>query len=438
MSMDIRTRVLKEVGKVVVGREEETELLLVSLLARGHTLIEGVPGVSKTMLAKAFSKCLGLAFKRVQFTPDMLPLDIVGGFIFNMKSREFEFRRGPVFTDILLADEINRAPPKVQSALVEAMQELQVTIEGDTEKLPSPFMVIATENPLEFQGVYPLPEGQLDRFMVKLKLDYPSASVESAIIRRNLSEMDLEVVKQVVSSDELAAMFKGVDDVRVSDEILEYLAKIARETRTDQRIDLGASPRAMIHLVHAARSVAYLSGREDVIPDDIKRLSIYVLTHRIKLDQSSALRDQRPDAECDEGEEEEEVDGLALAPGRHSEDARRCRRQFQGCQPDSGRGHGNSALRGEVPRARREVRAQRSARYLRRVRGGGVRRFHDRRPPASPSRTRPECGNTGGHDGGETRREKGRCAGTLCHRRIPPLRGDEGDTVEAGCRQDAG
>jgi len=296
-STDVRTRVLKDVGKVVVGREEVTEHLLVSRLARGQTLIEVVQRFYKTMLAKAFSKCLGLAFKRVQFTPDMLPLDIVGGFIFNMKSREFEFRRGPVFTDILLADEINRAPPKVKSTGVEAMQELQVTNEGYTEKLPSRFMVIATLNPLEFQGVYPLPEGQLDRFMVKLKLDYPSASVESAIIRRNLSEMDLEVVKQVVSSDELAAMFKGVEDVRVSDEILEYLAKIASETRTDQRIDLGASPRAMIHLVHSARSVAYLSGREYVIPDDIKKLSIYVLTHRIKLDQSSALRDQRLDVD---------------------------------------------------------------------------------------------------------------------------------------------
>src|SRR5207244_12902078 len=199
---------------------------------------------------------------------------------------------GAVFAHILLGDEVNPAPPRGLSALLEAMQELQVTIEGYTEKLPSPFMVIATENPLEFQGVYPLPEGQLDRFMVKLKLDYPSASVESAIIRRNLSEMDLEVVKQVVSSDELAAMFKGVDDVRVSDEILEYLATIASAERTDQRIDLGASPRAMIQLVHSARAAAHLAGREYVIPDDIKKLSTYVLTHRIKLDQSSALRDQ--------------------------------------------------------------------------------------------------------------------------------------------------
>ncbi len=297
MEEDLRTRVLREVAKVVVGREMETELLLVSLLARGHALIEGVPGVSKTILAKAFSKCLGLAFKRIQFTPDMLPLDIVGGFIFNMKEREFEFRRGPVFTNVLLADEINRTPPKVQSALLEAMQELQVTVEGHTEKLPSPFMVVATENPQEFQGVYPLPEGQLDRFMVKVMLDYPSKSVESAIIRRNLSVMDVGAVQQVVSMAELTEALGKVDEVEVSDEILDYLAEIARESRADERIDLGASPRAMVHLVHCARANAYLSGRGYVIPDDIKKLSGYVLTHRIRLEQSSALRERSLDVQ---------------------------------------------------------------------------------------------------------------------------------------------
>jgi MoxR-like ATPase len=199
----LRDRVVKEVGHVVVSKERETELLLVSLLARGHTLIEGVPGVSKTLLAKSFSDCLGLGFRRVQFTPDMLPLDIVGGFVFNMKDREFEFRRGPIFTNILLADEINRSPPKVQSALLESMQERQVTIEGHTEVLPSPHMVIATQNSVEFQGVYPLPEAQLDRFMMRIGMGYPSVADEAAILRRNMTEMGPESIRNVVTPEEL-------------------------------------------------------------------------------------------------------------------------------------------------------------------------------------------------------------------------------------------
>jgi MoxR-like ATPase len=273
-----------------VGREKEVDLLLLCLLARGHVLLEGVPGVSKTLLANAFSKCLGLQFKRVQFTPDVLPLDIVGGFVFNLKDREFEFRRGPIFTNILLADEINRAPPKVQSALLESMQELQVTVEGHTERLPHPFMVIATQNPLEFEGVYPLPEGQLDRFMVKVTFGYPSREVEAGILRRNLSEIDLGQVKPVVTAGELEALMKEVDEVTVSDDVLAYLTRVAEATRTEGSLVIGASPRAMVQLLHCARARALLEGRDYVTPHDAKAIANDVLTHRLTVDRAAALK----------------------------------------------------------------------------------------------------------------------------------------------------
>jgi MoxR-like ATPase len=285
MAAGLRDRVVAEVGKVVVNKERETELLLAALLARGHILLEGVPGVSKTLLTKSFSRCLELEFRRVQFTPDMLPLDIVGGFIFNMKEREFEFRRGAVFTNILLADEINRAPPKVQSALLEAMQEQQVTVEGRTELLPSPHMVIATQNPIEFQGVYPLPEGQLDRFMLKVTLGYPSLETETEVIRRNISGSEAEI-RGVVSRQELARCFEEVGAVKVSDEVLQYLARLALATRTDSRVGLGASPRAIGQLARCAKARAYLAGRTYVTPDDIKSLSVESLSHRMRLQQS--------------------------------------------------------------------------------------------------------------------------------------------------------
>jgi MoxR-like ATPase len=295
LTNDLRARVLSEVGKLVLGRDKEAELLLLSLLAGGHALLEGVPGVSKTLLARSFSRCLGLDFGRVQFTPDMLPLDVVGGFVFNLKNREFEFRKGPVFTNVLLADELNRTPPKVQSALLEAMQERQVTVDGHTERLPTPHMVIATQNPFEFQGVYPLPEGQIDRFMVKVSLGYPTRETEAAITRRNMSAMDETLIRVVVSRQELLNALQAVQEVKVSDEIHNYLAVIAEKTRTDQRIALGASPRAMVHLAQCSRAQAYLDDRKFVIPDDIKNLALYVLTHRIKLNPDLALKGEKPD-----------------------------------------------------------------------------------------------------------------------------------------------
>ncbi len=293
----LRDMVVDEVAKVVVGKEKETELLLISLLAGGHTLVEGVPGVSKTLLAKSFSDCLGLGFRRVQFTPDMLPMDIVGGLVFNMENREFEFRKGPVFTNILLADEINRSPPKVQSALLESMQERQVTIEGRTEGLPSPHMVIATQNSVEFQGVYPLPEAQLDRFMLRIRMGYPTVADEAAIMRRNMSEMGAGSIRKVVSAEDLDRALREVVAVKVSDELVDYMARFAAETRVDDRVELGASPRAMVHLTHASRAKAYVSGRPYVIPDDIKELALYVIPHRIKLNPRSALLDGNVTAE---------------------------------------------------------------------------------------------------------------------------------------------
>jgi MoxR-like ATPase len=289
LDIAIKERVLAQIRTVVIGRDREADLLLVAFLAGGHVLLEGVPGISKTILAKSFARCMGLDFKRIQFTPDMLPLDMIGGFVFNTKEREFEFRKGPVFTNLLLADEINRAPPKVQSALLEAMQEKQVTVEGLTQRLPFPFMVIATQNPQEFQGVYPLPENQLDRFLIRVDLPYPDIHTESMIIRRNLSDMDTVNIEPVCTEAELREVLRKVEEVHVSDEIIDYLATIAAETRNDKRLRLGASPRAMVHLVHCSRANAFLSGRDFVTPEDIKKMSSFVLSHRLKLDQSAVL-----------------------------------------------------------------------------------------------------------------------------------------------------
>ncbi len=286
----IANTINEQTRKLVVGREAETRLILECLLAKGHVLLEGVPGVSKTLLARAFAKCLGLEFKRVQFTPDMLPLDIVGGFVYNQSKGEFVFKRGPVFTNILLADEINRAPPKVQSALLEAMQELQVTVEGHTESLPAPLLVLGTENPVEFQGVYPLPEGQLDRFMMKVVFSYQPVEVEADVLRRNLEELDFSQVSRVVEPEELRKLMAEVQQTHVSDEVLTYLANIAQALRGDGRLELGPSPRAMVQLLHCSQARAALEGRDFVTPDDIKARADSVLSHRMRLGRGAALK----------------------------------------------------------------------------------------------------------------------------------------------------
>jgi len=287
----IMSRILDQTRKVVVGRETETRLIVECFLARGHVLLEGVPGISKTLLARAFAKSLGLEFKRVQFTPDMLPLDIVGGFVYNQARNSFEFRRGPVFTNILLADEVNRAPPKVQSALLEAMQELQVTVEGHTEPLPTPMIVLGTENPIEFQGVYPLPEGQLDRFTMRVVFSYQTVEVETDVLQRNLGDIDFGEVEPVVGPSELQGMIAEVQETRVTREMLGYLAKLGQEMRADPRLDLGPSPRALVQLLHCAQARARLEGRSFIIPDDIKARSEVVLAHRLRLTREVSLKE---------------------------------------------------------------------------------------------------------------------------------------------------
>ena len=290
MMDSVASRITEQTRKVVIGREEETRLVLECLLARGHVLLEGVPGVSKTLLARAFARCLGLEFKRVQFTPDMLPLDIVGGFVYDQGRKDFKFKHGPVFTNILLADEVNRAPPKVQSALLEAMQELQVTVEGHTEALPSPMLVLGTENPVEFSGVYPLPEGQLDRFMMKVVFSYQPMEVEAKVLQRNLTDLDLSSVEKVVQPEELTGLISEVQKVRVSEEILAYLAGLAQEMRGDGRLELGPSPRAMVQLVHCSQAKAALDGRDYVTPDDVKARAQVVLAHRFRLNRAALIK----------------------------------------------------------------------------------------------------------------------------------------------------
>ena len=274
-------RVRASVARVIVGKEQATTLLLVALLCEGHVLIEDVPGVGKTTLAKAMARSLDLAFQRIQFTPDLLPSDVTGLSYFNQKTQDFQFRPGPVFANLVLADEINRATPRTQSALLEAMEERQVTADAETRPVPRPFLVLATENPIELEGTFPLPEAQLDRFMIRLTLGYPSPEEERRILRRFQEASPLEDLAPVLPAGDIPDLMRICRRVFVSEAIEEYAVDIVRATREQAAATLGASPRAALALFHASQALAALNGRGHVLPDDVKTLARPVLTHRM-------------------------------------------------------------------------------------------------------------------------------------------------------------
>ncbi|HEX6268999.1 MAG TPA: MoxR family ATPase [Anaerolineales bacterium] len=277
-------QVIAEVERAVVGKRALLEMMMASVLAGGHILLEDFPGLGKTLVARSFATALGLDFKRIQFTPDLLPGDITGGYIFNRTKNEFELRRGPLFANIVLADEINRASPKTQSALLEAMQEGQVTIEGETLFLPVPFLVLATQNPIEYEGTFPLPEAQLDRFMLKLTVGYPNMEEEKLILRRRRERKHDEVVlRQITEAKQLLEMREAVETVHVDTDLEGYIAALVHSTRADRRVAVGASPRGSLAFLKMARANAALEGRDYIIPDDIKRYALPVLSHRIIL-----------------------------------------------------------------------------------------------------------------------------------------------------------
>ncbi len=282
------TKILDEVGKVIVGKRNILQNILIGLLAKGHILLEGVPGIAKTYMANAFAQAIGCEFKRIQFTPDMLPADIVGTNIYDPNTGEFRLRKGPVFSNLVLADEVNRSPPKTQSALLEAMQEKQVTIEGATLPLPEPFMVLATQNPIELEGTYPLPEAQVDRFLFKLHVDYPSDAEEVEILRRKHQPEEVDI-EPVADPHILMQMQESTKRVFVEPYIMSYIRDIVVRTRNDPQILIGGSPRASIVLLDTSKVHAAFSGRDYVTPDDIKMLAQHALNHRLILKPEAEL-----------------------------------------------------------------------------------------------------------------------------------------------------
>lgn len=286
---------IDSIEKVIVGKTETVKLLIVGLLTNGHILIEDVPGVGKTMLALALAKSINADFKRIQFTPDLLPSDVTGSFIYSPKTGEFDFRKGPIFTNILLADEINRTTPRTQSALLECMQEYKVTMDGKTFSLSQPFMVIATENSIEYQGTYPLPEAQIDRFLMKINMGYLSTPEEVRVISGQKIKHPIEDLKPVTDLGMVLGLQEKVKNIDISHNVLEYIVKLVSATRNKEEIKLGASPRASIALMKASCAWALLEGRDYVIPDDVAKLSPWILKHRIILQPKSLIAGKTPE-----------------------------------------------------------------------------------------------------------------------------------------------
>jgi len=286
---------------VIVGKEPVLEKVMLAVLSNSHILFEDYPGLAKTLLARSFAMSMGCGFSRIQFTPDLLPADITGTYIYNVKNGEFELRKGPIFTNILLADEINRAPPKTQAALLEAMQERQATMDGKTHVLDDPFIVIATQNPIEYEGVYPLPEAQLDRFLVKLALGYPNRAEEVEIMKRRMARAREEVqLEPVVDTKTILELQRKVEEIHVDDDVLGYVADIVQSTRSQRQVEIGASPRGSLAIFKLARARAVYHGRDFVIPDDVKEVAAPALVHRMIMKAESWVKGTDPQAVVDE------------------------------------------------------------------------------------------------------------------------------------------
>jgi len=294
-------QILNQVRKVIVGKEPVLEKVMLAILANSHMLFEDYPGLAKTLLARSFAMSMGCDFSRIQFTPDLLPSDITGTYVYNIKSGEFDLRKGPVFTNILLADEINRAPPKTQAALLEAMQERQTTLDGKTHLLAEPFIVIATQNPIEYEGVYPLPEAQLDRFLARLQLGYPNRAEEVEILKRRMQRGREEVrLEPAANTETILALQKTVEGIHVDDDILGYVTDIVQATRTQRQIEVGASPRGSLAIFKLARARAVFHGRDYVIPDDVKDVAAPALVHRMIMKAESWVKGVDPRLVVDE------------------------------------------------------------------------------------------------------------------------------------------